>query len=107
MILKMDIDAVIQVIVKMGKSSSNNVVRMENRVQRLNGYNESCSEVRDEIAEEAQKWIDYQRAIDNALDIAQEYISEQSVSKVDEQSTLGLVEHKQSHLNTKTGVAQV
>ena len=43
----------------------------------------SCSEVRDEIialipeneiAEEAQRWIDYQRAIDNALDIAQDYI---------------------------------
>ena len=42
---------------------------------------QSFSEVRDqiialilenEIAEEAQRWIDYQRAIDNALDIAQE-----------------------------------
>ena len=42
----------------------------------------SCSEVRDkiialmsddEIAEEAQKWIDYQRVIDNSLDIAQGY----------------------------------
>ena len=77
----MDIDAVIQVQQDTSKSSSNNVIRMENRVQKLNGYMESCSEVRDEIialipkkeiAEEAQKWIDYQRAIDNALDIAQE-----------------------------------
>ena len=82
MILKMDIDAVIQVKQDTSKSSSNNVIRMENRVQKLNGYMESCSEVRDEIkalipendiiAEEAQRWIDYQRAIDNALDIAQE-----------------------------------
>ena len=81
MILKMDIDAVIQVKQDTSKSSSN-VIRMENRVQKLSGYMESCSEVRDEIkavipendviAEEAQRWIDYQRAIDNALDIAQE-----------------------------------
>ena len=77
----MDIDAVIQVQQDTSKSSSNNVIRMENRVQKLNGYMESCSEVRDEIkalipendiAEEAQRWFDYQRAIDNALDIAQE-----------------------------------
>ena len=92
MILKMDIDAVMQVILETSKSSSNIVVRMENRVQKLNGYTESCSEVReeiialtsdDEIAKEAQKWIDYQRGIDNALDVAQEYIAKQSVSKVD------------------------
>ena len=66
MSLKMDIDAVIKVILETSKVSSN-VVRMENRVQKLNGYIESCSEVRDvvialisddEIAEEAQKWID-------------------------------------------------
>ena len=97
----------IQVILETGKSSGNNVVRMENRVQKLNGYVESCIEVRDEIialisddeiAEEAQKWIDYRRVIHNALDIAQEYISKQSVSKVDEQTTSGSVEHKQSHL---------
>ena len=68
------------------------LLRMENRVQKLNGYMESCSELRDEIialisddeiAEEAQKWIDYQLVIDNALDVGQEYISKQSVSKVD------------------------
>ena len=67
MSLNMDIDAVIKVILETSKVSSNNVVRMENRVQKLNGYIESCSEVRDvvialisddEIAEEAQKWID-------------------------------------------------
>ena len=107
MILKMDIDAVIQVILDTSKSSSNNVIKMENCVQKLNGYRESSSEVRDEIialipeneiAEEAQRWIDYQRAIDNALDIAQEYISKQSISKVDEQTTSGSIEHKQSHL---------
>lgn len=77
----MDIDAVIQVQQDTSKSSSNNFIRMESRVRKLNGDMESCSEVRDEIialireneiAEEAQKWIDYQRAIDNALDIAQE-----------------------------------
>ena len=77
----MDIDAVIQVQQDKSKRSSNNVTRMENRVRKLNGYMESCSKVRDdiialipenEIAEEAQRWIDYQRAIDNALDIAQE-----------------------------------
>lgn len=96
MILKMDIDAVIQVKQDTIKSSSNNVIRIENRVQKLTGYMESCSEVRDEIialipeneiAEEAQRWTDYQRAIDNALDISQEYISSQSISKVDEQTT--------------------
>ena len=63
---------------------------------------QSFSEVRDqiialilenEIAEEAQRWIDYQRAIDNALDIAQEYISKQTVSKVDEQTTLCSTKH--------------
>ena len=78
-ILKMDIDAVIQVILETSKSPINNAIKMENRVQKLNGYLESCSEVRDkiialipdnEIAEEAQKWIDYQTAIDNTLDIA-------------------------------------
>ena len=103
----MDIDAVMQVILEMSKSSSNNVVRMENRVQKLNGYMESCSELRDEInalisddeiAEKAQKWTDYQRVDDSALDIAQEYIAKQSISKVDEQTTLGSAEHKQSHL---------
>ena len=56
---------------------------MDNRVQKLNGYMDSCSEVRkaitalipeNEVVEEAQRWIDYQRAIDNALDIAQDYI---------------------------------
>ena len=93
-----------QVILETSKSASNNVVRMENRVQKLNGYMERCSEVRDEIialisddeiAEEAQKWIDYQQVIEDALDVAQEYISKQSVSKVDEQSTSGSAE---SHL---------
>ena len=68
---------------------------------------DGCNEVRDEIialipademAEEAQKWIDYQRAIDNSLDIAQEYISKLPVSMVDEQTSLGSAEHKQSHL---------
>ncbi|XP_022809618.1 uncharacterized protein LOC111346609 [Stylophora pistillata] len=68
---------------------------------------ESCTEVReeiialisdDEVAEEAQKWIDYQRAIDNALDIAQEYISKQAISKADEQTTSSSAEHKQLHL---------
>ena len=67
MSLKMDIDAVIKVILETSKVSSNNVVRMENWVQKLNGYIESCNEVRDvvialisddESAEEAQKWID-------------------------------------------------
>ena len=99
MILKMDIDAVIQVILETRKDSSNNIVRMGIRVQKLNGNMESCSEVRDEvialisddeIAEEAQKWIDYQQGID--------IISKQSVSKVDEQTTSGSPEHKQSHL---------
>ncbi|PFX17050.1 hypothetical protein AWC38_SpisGene18645 [Stylophora pistillata] len=107
MILKMDINAVIQVILETSKSPSNNIIRMENRVQKLNGYMESCSKVReeiialisdDEVAEEAQKWIDYQRVIDNALDIAQEYISRQAISKADEQTTSSSAEHKQSHL---------
>ena len=47
MILKMDIDAVIQVQQDTSKSSSNNVIRRETRVQKLNGYMESCSKVRD------------------------------------------------------------
>ena len=77
----------IQVILETSKSPINN------RVQELNGYLESCSEVRDEIialipdneiAEEAQKWIDYQTAIDNTLDIAQEYLSKLSSPKADE-----------------------
>ena len=76
----------------------------KNRVQKLNGYMQSFSEVRDqiialilenEIAEEAQRWIDYERVIDNALDIAQEYISKQTVSKVDEQTTSRSTKHKQ------------
>ena len=106
-ILKMDIDAVIQVILETSKSPINNAIKMENRVQKLNGYLESCSEVRDEIialipddeiAEEAQKWIDYQTAIDNTLDIAQEYLSKLSSPKVDEQATSGSAECKRSHL---------
>ena len=68
----MDIDAVIQVQQDTSESSSNNVIRMENRVRMLNGDMESCSEVRDEIialirendiAEEAERWVDYQRAM--------------------------------------------
>ena len=70
MILQMAIDAVIQAILETCKSSSNNVIKMESRVQKLNGYMESCIGLRDEIiallpdaeiAEEVQKWIDYQR----------------------------------------------
>ncbi|XP_022807808.1 uncharacterized protein LOC111344814 [Stylophora pistillata] len=69
-ILKTDINSVTQVILETTKSPSNNVIRIENRVQKLNGYMESCSEVReeimalisdDEVAEEAQRWIDYHR----------------------------------------------
>ena len=68
----MDIDAEIQVQQDTSKSSSNNVIRMESRVNKLNGDMESCSEVRDEIialireneiAEEAERWVDYQRAM--------------------------------------------
>ena len=112
-ILKMDIDAVIQVILETSKSPINNAIKMENRVQKLNGYLESCSEVRDEIialipdneiAEEAQKWIDYQTAIDNTLDIAQEYLSKLSSPKVDEQATSGSAECKRSLEITKIGV---
>ena len=100
----------IQVQQDTSKSSSNNVIRRETRVQKLNGYMESCSKVRDEvialileneIAEESQRWFDYQRAIDNALDIAQEYISNQSISKVDEQTTSCSTEHKQSRLKLR------
>lgn len=103
MILKMDSNAVIQVILETSKSPSNNIIRMENHVQKLNGYMESCNEVReeiialipdDEVAEEAQKWIDYQRVFDNALDIAQEYISRQAISKADEQTASSSAEHK-------------
>lgn len=62
----------IQVQQDTSKSSSNNVIRMESRVRKLNGDMESCSEVRDEIialireneiAEEAERWVDYQRAM--------------------------------------------
>ena len=68
----MDFDAVIQVQQDTSESSSNSVIRMENRVPKLNGDMESCSEVRDEIialireneiAEEAERWVDYQRAM--------------------------------------------
>ena len=72
-ILQMAIDAVIQAILETCKSPSNNVIKMESRVQKLNGYMESCTGERDEIialipddemAEEVQKWIDYQRMIE-------------------------------------------
>ena len=62
----------IQVQQDTSESSSNSVIRMENRVPKLNGDMESCSEVRDEIialireneiAEEAERWVDYQRAM--------------------------------------------
>ena len=62
----------IQVQQDTSKSSSNNVIRMESRVRKLNGDMESCSEVRDEIialireneiAEEAERRVDYQRAM--------------------------------------------
>ena len=62
----------IQVQQDTSKSSSNNVIRMESRVRKLNGDMESCSEVRDEIiallreneiAEEAERWVDYQPAM--------------------------------------------
>ena len=83
MILKMDTDAVIQV-----QDITTSLEWRIDGVQKLNGYMDSCSEVRkaitalipeNEVVEEAQTWIDYQRAIDNALDIAQEYISNQSI----------------------------
>ena len=48
-ILKMDIDAVIQVMLETSKSPINNAIKMENRVQKLNGYLESCSEVRERL----------------------------------------------------------
>ena len=78
--MKMNVDAVTQVILETSKSPGNNVIKMKNRVQKLNAHWESCNEIRDEIipllpdsqiAEETQKWIEYQQAIDNTLDIAQ------------------------------------
>jgi len=80
---------------------------MKNRVQKLNAHWESCNEIRDEIiallpdsqiAEEAQKWIEYQQAIDNTLDIAQEYLFKLASKNMDEQTTKVSAEHKQSHL---------
>ena len=47
---------------------------------------------------EVKKWIDYQIAIDNTLDIAQEYLSKPSIPKEDEQATSGSAECKGSHL---------
>ena len=103
--MKMNIDAVIQVILETSKSPGNNVIKMENRVQKLNAHWESCSEIRDEIiallpdsqiAEEAQKWIEYQQAIDNTLDIAQEHLFKLASKNMDEQTAEA--EHKQSHL---------
>ena len=89
------------VVFKLSLSYSVTVIRMDNRIQKLNGYMESCRDeiialISDnEIAEEAQKWNHYQRVIDNALDIIQDYISKQSVFKVDEQTTAGSAEDKQ------------
>ena len=105
--MKMNVDAVIQVVLETSKSSGNNVIKMENRGQKLNAHWESCSEIRDEIiallpdsqiGEEAQKWIEYQQAIDNTLDIAQEYLFELASKNMDEQTAKVAAEHKQSHL---------
>ena len=105
--MKMNVDDVIQVILETSKSPGNNVIKMENRVQKLNAHWESCSEIRDEIiallhdsqiGEEAQKWIEYQQAIDNTLDIAQEYLFKLASKNMDEQTAKVSAEHKQSHL---------
>ena len=101
--MKMNVDAVIQVILETSKSPGNNVIKMENRVQKLNAHWESCSEIRDEIiallpdsqiGEEAQKWIEYQQAIDNTLDIAQEYLFKLASKNMDEQTAKVSAEDK-------------
>ena len=105
--MKMNVDAVTQVILETSKSPGNNVIKMKNRVQKLNAHWESCNEIRDEIitlvpdsqiAEEAQKWIEYQQAIDNTLDTAQEYLFKLASRNIDEQTAKVSAEHKQSHL---------
>jgi len=104
--MKMNVEAVIQVVIETSKSPGNNVIRMENRVQKLNTYWESCNEIRDEIiallpeseiAKEAEKWIGYQQVIDNALDIAPEYLSKFSSKIVDGETATVPAERKQSH----------
>ena len=47
--MKMNVDAVTQVILETSKSPGNNVIKMKNRVQKLNAHWESCNEIRDEI----------------------------------------------------------
>lgn len=106
-IMKMNVKAVIQVVIETSKSPGNNVIRMENHVQKLSTYWESCNEIRDdiiallpdsEIAKEAEKWIEYQQVIDNALDIAQKYLSKFSSKIIDGETTTVSAERKQSHL---------
>ena len=47
-VIKMNVKAVIQVVIATSKSPGNNVIRMENHVQKLNTYWESCNEIGDE-----------------------------------------------------------
>ena len=47
--MKMNVEAVIQVVIETSKSPGSNLIRMEDCVQKLNAYPESCSEIRDEI----------------------------------------------------------
>ena len=93
--MKMNVDAVIQVILETSKSPGDNVIKMKNRVQKWNAHWESCNEIRDEIiallpdsqiAEEAQKWIEYQQAIDNTLDISQEYLFKLASKNMDDKT---------------------
>ena len=106
-IMKMNVEAVIQVVIETNKNPGNNVIRMENHIQKLNTYWESCNEIRDEIiallpdseiAKEAKKWIEYQRVIDNALDMVQEYLSKFSSKIIDGETATVSAECKQSHL---------
>ena len=105
--MKVNVEAVIQVVIETSKSPGKNVIRMENRVQKLNTHWESCNEIRYEIiallpdceiAREAEKWMEYQQVIDNALDIAQEYLSKFSSKIIDGETAAVSAERKQSHL---------
>ena len=88
-ILKLDIKTVVESINQLNESSERDAVKMENRLSKLNHYREQCTDIRGELVaslsdhaveDEATAWANYLNEVDNVIDLAQAYLSINSVS---------------------------
>ncbi|PFX17983.1 hypothetical protein AWC38_SpisGene17666 [Stylophora pistillata] len=110
MILKMDINAVIQVILETSKSPSNNIIRMENRVQKLNGYMESCSKklMRQTTALELVNWADqHEKGRAAEILVMEAMSSEERCYEDQDANTSKVTKYSVHHLQWESVIKQI